>query len=275
MKVARTAGELVHPPGARVGFVPTMGAFHEGHLELMRRAKAECGYCVVSLFVNPTQFGKGEDFERYPRDEAGDFELAESAGVDAMFAPSVEAMVGRGETIVRVEGVTSRWEGERRPGHFDGVATIVCKLFHLVRPHSAFFGTKDYQQCVVVRRMVEDLGIGVDLRWVDTVRESDGLALSSRNRYLSSEERSIAPRMYAALVEAKGEFEAAADVEVDEVLERGRNALESAGFQVEYFALADAETLEPLTGPGEGRLLVAAKLGSTRLIDNVGVRLGL
>lgn len=274
MRILRSPEELGRTDSQVVGFVPTMGAFHEGHLALMRAAKEACGFVVVSLFVNPTQFGPGEDLSRYPRDEARDAELAESAGVDELYIPSAAEMVGGLATRVQVGGVTARWEGERRPGHFEGVATIVAKLFLQVRPDMAFFGLKDYQQCAVVRKMVRDLAFPVELRFLETVRERDGLAMSSRNRYLEGPQRALAPQLAAHLGEAarivgsmarSGAEEAHA--RVAEVAAR----LREKGFDVEYFALVDAETLEPYAGGGEARILAAAKLGGTRLIDNVSV----
>lgn len=250
-----------------------MGAFHEGHLELMRTAKRECGFCVVSLFVNPTQFAPGEDFQRYPRDEDRDFDLARTAGVDVLFAPSTESVYPRKTTTVQVSGISQLWEGAHRPGHFDGVSTVVCKLFHLVRPRVAFFGTKDYQQCLVVQRMVEDLNMPVSLRFVETVREHDGLALSSRNRYLSPEHRGVAPLLYSALSSAARELSTAPQSTREGILNQQRSRLIDAGFELEYFALVDARTMEPFLGSSEGRLVVAARIGDTRLIDNIGVQM--
>ena len=247
-----------------------MGAFHQGHLSLMRTCREECDVCVVSLFVNPTQFGPNEDFSLYPRNEARDFEMAERIGVDAIFAPSVDSMYEGSQTSIHVAGVSDRWEGERRPGHFDGVATVVAKLFLIVRPNRAYFGEKDYQQCAVLRQMVRDLNFPLELRFCPTVRESDGLAMSSRNVYLSPEERAVAPLLKATLEKTAGLLEASpSDREIEAVLASARSELAQGGFEVDYFALVNSRTLEPLLSRDvPSRLIAAAKLGRTRLIDN-------
>jgi pantoate--beta-alanine ligase len=239
MKVARSAAEL--PGEGEIGLVPTMGAFHEGHLALLGAARDENELVVASLFVNPAQFGEGDDLARYPRDEARDAELAEEAGVDVLYVPEPAEIYPPGfETWVEVERLGAMLEGEYRPGHFRGVATVCLKLFNLVQPRRAYFGQKDAQQVAVVRRMVRDLAVPVEIRVVPTVRDADGLALSSRNAYLSPEERERAlalPRALAA---------------------RDRSELE--GLEVDYFEEADFEP----------RVLAAAvRVGSTRLIDNV------
>lgn len=253
------------------GFVPTMGAFHEGHLELMRRAKAETGFCAISLFVNPTQFSAGEDFDRYPRQEERDFEMAQRAGVDLVFAPTPEEMYAGGSTTVKAGSVAKRWEGERRPGHFDGVATVVAKLFHIVRPQKAYFGEKDYQQCRVLAQMVADLDMPVELVFCETVREPDGLAMSSRNAYLSEGERVAAPALYRMLSET-AQLLRLHELKAENILRDAVNFLGSVGFQTDYLAWVDGETLEPIFDFREdSRLLAAAKLGSTRLIDNCAV----
>lgn len=247
-----------------------MGAFHEGHLDLMRHARAECEVVAVSLFVNPTQFGPAEDFSRYPRDEERDFAMALEVGVDLMFAPSVEEMYPRKTTSVCVRGVSEYWEGQRRPGHFEGVATVVAKLFHIVAPQRAYFGLKDLQQCAVIRQMVEDLNFPIELRLIETVREPDGLAMSSRNAYLAVEERIEAPRMYrelSALSQLLSEGGAAAPP-----IERTERTLREHGWDVEYLALVHPLTMEPLDyAASPSRLVAAARLGRTRLIDNVAV----
>jgi pantoate--beta-alanine ligase len=252
-----------------------MGAFHEGHLELMRAAKRECDLAAVSLFVNPTQFGPAEDFERYPRHEERDFALAESIGVDYMFAPTVDEMYRGSETRVLVKGTSERWEGESRPGHFEGVATVVCKLFQIVRPDVAYFGLKDFQQCAVIRQMVSDLGMGIELRFLETVREPDGLAMSSRNRYLGPELRGQSPELYRALVDAARQIQASVDAPVSPVrgiLDSAKSRLTAMGFMVDYFCLVSGKTLEPLERWQPGcRLIAAAKLGPVRLIDNCAV----
>lgn len=245
-----------------------MGAFHEGHLELMRRAKDECGAVSVSLFVNPTQFGPHEDFAAYPRGEEQDFALARSVGVDLMFAPAVEEMYRSRRATVHVSGVTEGLEGSARPTHFDGVATVVLKLFHLVRPDVAYFGLKDLQQCAVVRAMVEDLDVPVELRLLETVRESDGLAMSSRNRRLSPSERELAPELNRSMrLAAQRIREGHAVVRV---LADASAALNAKGFAVDYLQLVEPESMKPLEGfrPGS-RLVAAAKLGSVRLLDNI------
>jgi pantoate--beta-alanine ligase len=248
-----------------------MGALHEGHLSLIHQARRDCDLVVVSLFVNPLQFGEGEDFERYPRNEERDALMAEQAGADVLFMPTVQDIYPRPSTKVTVPVVSSRWEGEMRPGHFDGVATVVCKLFHIVAPQVAYFGQKDFQQCAVVRRMVEDLNMRVEIRICPTLREPDGLAMSSRNVYLNADERKIAPRLYAELQSASARI-LDGRLPVDEVLSMAKNELADAGFSVEYFALVDAESLEPLSEyRAPAALITAARLGRTRLIDNVQV----
>ena len=270
MIVVRTTKALDLPWGNPIGLVPTMGAFHDGHLSLMRAAKAECGFCVCSLFVNPTQFGPSEDFENYPRDEERDFRLAREAGVDVMFAPSTEEMYAGSTTTVRVAGVSSRWEGEIRPGHFDGVATIVAKLFHCIRPTHAFFGLKDFQQCSVIKTMVHDLQFPLNLMLLETIREADGLAMSSRNAYLLEEERAIAPELNRTLVQVSEKL--AKGTNIEGALSEGRAYLNDVGFDVQYLALVDSVTLEPVISYVENaRLIAAAKLGRTRLIDNIAV----
>lgn len=239
MKVARSAAEL--PDEGEIGLIPTMGAFHEGHLALLRAAREENALVVASLFVNPAQFGEGEDLARYPRDEARDAELAKEAGVDVLYVPEVAEIYPPGfETWVEVERLGAVLEGEYRPGHFRGVATVCLKLFNLVRPRRAYFGQKDAQQVAVVRRMVRDLAVPVEIRVVPTVRDADGLALSSRNAYLSPEEREHALALPRALA--------------------ARDRSELDGLEVDYFEEADFEP----------RVLAAAvRVGSTRLIDNV------
>ncbi len=243
--------------GRSIGLVPTMGAFHAGHLALMRAARAECEVVVVSLFVNPTQFGADEDLERYPRDENRDTALAQKAGVDLLFAPSSDEMFPPDyETWVEVEELGSTLEGAARPGHFRGVATVCLKLFHIVRPDRAYFGQKDAQQVAVLRRMLRDLNLALDLRVLPTVRDDDGLALSSRNAYLSTHERSVAlalPRALLAGAEASRRGG-------DPVAAACRHLEATDGIEVEYVTLAD------LDGP---TLAAAVRVGGTRLIDNV------
>lgn len=279
MQVAKTVREvrawmkLARADGKTVGFVPTMGYFHEGHLNLMRRAKAECDLCVVSLFVNPTQFGPSEDFQRYPRDFARDAAMAESVGVDLLFAPEVEEMYPEGyQTYVEVTEVTRRLEGEARPGHFRGVATVCTKLFNIVQADRAYFGKKDYQQLKVIQRLVRDLNIPTEIVPCETVREPDGLAMSSRNVYLKPDERQAATVLYRALCAGRDAILAG---------ERDGKRVQALVEQViateplvkpEYVDVADAETLEPLTDlHGEVLISVAARVGVARLIDNITV----
>ncbi len=254
-----------------LGFVPTMGAFHEGHLSLMRAARARCDKVLVSVFVNPTQFGPGEDYERYPRDLPRDLDLAGEVGVDVVFAPSVEEMVPPDHsTWVTVEGISDLYCGASRPGHFRGVATIVCRLFHMVRPDLAWFGSKDYQQSVIIRRMVRDLAFPVEVIVGPTVREEDGLALSSRNAYLSPEERTRATALYRGLTRAR-EAWLAGERDAAKLAARVRRELAAAEIEPEYVAVAHPDTLAALDTVGEAGavVLVAARVGETRLIDNV------
>jgi pantoate--beta-alanine ligase len=234
-----------------VGLVATMGALHNGHRALLRRARAECDEVVMSLFVNPAQFGPGEDFDRYPRDEVRDRAVAAEEGVDRVYAPTVAEMYPKGfSTTVSVGGLGTIFEGAHRPGHFDGVATVVLKLFNVVRPDVAYFGQKDAQQLAVIRRMTADLGLGVEIRAVETVREDDGLALSSRNAYLSPDERRRAATLHRALA--------------------GRDPGLVAG-DVDYLAVVDADTFAEVE-PRPGALVIgAARFGSTRLIDNIRI----
>lgn len=279
MQVAKTVREvrawtkLARADGKTIGFVPTMGYFHEGHLSLMRRAKAECDLCVVSLFVNPTQFGPSEDFQRYPRDFARDAAMAESVGVDLLFAPEVEEMYPEGyQTYVEVTEVTRRLEGAARPGHFRGVATVCTKLFNIVQADRAYFGKKDYQQLKVIQRMVKDLNIPTEIVPCETVREPDGLAMSSRNVYLKPDERQAATVLYRALCAGRDAILAGErDAKKMKVLVEQVIATEPL-VKTEYVDVADAETLEPLTDlQGEVLISLAARVGVARLIDNITV----
>jgi pantoate--beta-alanine ligase len=256
----------------RVALVPTMGALHAGHLALVEEARRQADRVVASIFVNPLQFGANEDLDRYPRQEREDARLLDQAGCDLLWIPTAEQMYPPGfATTVSVAGLTDRWEGEVRPGHFDGVATVVTKLFTCVQPEIGVFGEKDYQQLAVIRRMALDLELGVEIVGFPTVRDEDGLALSSRNAYLSEDQRARAVALPRALFAAAEAI--AASEPVDAVLEKAKRALLDAGFdRVDYFALVDAATLEPLERPaGRMRLLAAARLGKTRLLDNVPV----
>ncbi|MFE1597546.1 pantoate--beta-alanine ligase [Methylobacterium sp. ID0610] len=261
----RTAGE-------DVALVPTMGALHEGHLTLVRQARETCRRVIVSIFVNPTQFGPSEDFSRYPRDPERDVALLATAGADAAYLPDVATMYPPGfSTTVSVAGLTEQLCGPLRPGHFAGVATVVTKLLLQALPDRALFGEKDYQQLQVIRRFVRDLDIPVTIEGVPTVRETDGLALSSRNQYLSAEERAAAPHLAAVLRRVADAVRAGA--ETAPALAEGRAALEAAGFgPVQYLSVNDADSLAPLDRvAGPARVLAAAYLGRTRLIDNVAV----
>lgn len=257
----------------RIGIVPTMGALHRGHLTLLDRARPSCDRVIVSIFVNPTQFGPNEDFAAYPRDEAGDLDKLRKAGADLVWMPNVEAMYPPGfATEVSVRELGDGLCGEFRPGHFAGVATVVTKLLLQTGADQAFFGEKDYQQLQVIRRVATDLDIATEILGVETVREADGLALSSRNAYLSSTERSQAatvPRVLRDIAESAGR--PSADLEA--LLEAGKARLLAAGFSsIDYLRVCAADTLRPLevvTGPA--RVFVAARLGKTRLIDNMPI----
>jgi pantoate--beta-alanine ligase len=278
MTIVRTVAELRaalasgRAAGSTVGLVPTMGSFHEGHLTLMRAARAECDTVVVSLFVNPTQFGPAEDLDAYPRDERRDAELAAAEGVDVLFAPSAEEVYPDGfTTTVAVRGLTDVLCGDperRGPGHFDGVTTVVAKLFNMVRADVAFFGQKDAQQALVIRRMARDLDMPVRIEVMPTVREPDCLALSSRNAYLDTEERERALALSRALTAAEAAV-ARGEVEADSVLGAARAELERAGIDPEYLELRSTKDLSSVERVNGSTLLaVAARVGRARLIDN-------
>jgi len=255
-----------------VAFVPTMGALHAGHMELVAEARKRADKVAASIFVNPTQFGEGEDYGRYPRREADDAAMLEQAGCDLLWMPAAGDIYPDGfSTTVSVAGVSERWEGEARPGHFDGVATVVVKLLLAVRPDIALFGEKDFQQLAVIRRMVADLNLPVDIVGIPTVREADGLALSSRNAYLSDDERGRAVALPNALQAARAGI--VNGQSVGAALQQAKQSLVEAGFlKIDYFALVDAATLEPLeAAKGDMRLIAAAVIGTTRLIDNIAV----
>jgi pantoate--beta-alanine ligase len=256
--------------GKTVGFVPTMGALHEGHLSLVRRAKKECGIAIVSIFVNPLQFGPGEDFASYPRRPEEDAGLLASAGAELLYAPRSDGFFPPGfSTAVEVSGVTEGGEGAIRPGHFRGVATIVARLFLQVAPDAAYFGRKDLQQVAVVRRMVRDLDFRIRIVACETVRYPDGLAMSSRNAYLSAEERARAAALSRALFAARDRA-AAGERETGALERETRLALEAAGLSVDYVQAVEAETMERAARVAPGVALTAAvRLGKTRLIDNV------
>ncbi len=254
-----------------LGLVPTMGFLHEGHLSLVRRARAECGAVAVSIFVNPTQFGPDEDLARYPRDLARDLALLEGEGVDVAFTPKPAEIYPKGfASRIEVEGITAPLEGAARPGHFAGVATVVAKLFNIVQPTCAYFGQKDAQQAVVVRRMAADLDIPVRVVVADTVRKADGLALSSRNVYLTPAERAAAPLLYRGLCRAQALFAAGErDGGVLRASVREVIAIEPR-FEIDYVSVADPDTLQELERvDGSALVSLAARLGRTRLIDNI------
>jgi pantoate--beta-alanine ligase len=278
MKIVQTVRELrealapERAAGRSIGLVPTMGSFHDGHLSLVRRAREACDVLVVSLFVNPTQFGPAEDLDAYPRDEARDRRLAEAEGVDLLFAPPVEEVYPEGfDTTVTVGGLTSVLDGDparRGPGHFAGVATVVTKLLNMVGPDVAYFGQKDAQQALVVRKLVRDLDIPVRIEVCPIVRDPDGLALSSRNAYLSSDERERALALSRALRAAE-EAVAGGTFEAGAVLAAARAKLDEAGVEPEYLELRSTDDLSEVERVNGSTLLaVAARVGRARLIDN-------
>ena len=277
MNIARTIEEMrewceaQRRGGARVGFVPTMGALHEGHLSLVRAAGKSCDVVAASIFVNPTQFGPNEDLAKYPRSFERDCELLEKEGVAAVFAPSVEEMYPKGTvTWVEVEGMSERLDGRSRPGHFRGVTTVVAKLFHIVDPQAAFFGQKDAAQVAIIRRMVRDLNFGMEIVVCPIVREADGLAMSSRNMYLSAEERRQALILGRALVRVQQLWESG-EKDSLKLVSGGKEEIErEKGVRLDYFEIVDWESLEALGEARNGALVaVAAYVGATRLIDNL------
>lgn len=267
----RAASRAARGAGKRLGLVPTMGALHEGHLSLVRAARAASDVVTASNFVNPTQFGPNEDLAKYPRSFERDCELLEREGVGWVFAPSVEEMYPAGAvTWVTVEGLSEKLDGRSRPGHFRGVATIVAKLFHAVEPDVAFFGQKDAAQVAVIRRMVRDLDFPVEIVVCPIVREPDGLAMSSRNVYLDREQRKRAPVLHRALMRVKKLAEAG-ERSAELLIEAGREEIGGESWvTVDYFEIVDPETLDPVSDVSRGALVaVAAYVGTTRLIDNV------
>ncbi|HVT44269.1 MAG TPA: pantoate--beta-alanine ligase [Thermoanaerobaculia bacterium] len=280
MEIARSVDEVrslvrrAREEGRTIGFVPTMGYLHEGHLSLIDVAGREgADFTVVSIFVNPAQFGPNEDFEEYPRDEKRDRELLEERGADLLFLPPVETMYPEGATTrVRPGSVALPLEGERRPGHFEGVATVVLKLLNIVMPDVAVFGEKDAQQCAAVRRMIRDLDVPVRLAFGATMREADGLAMSSRNAYLSAKERALAPALFRALLEGKRRLESGAG-SAEEIDTAMRESLASdPEIVLDYLTVVDPETFLPPEDLDRDLLLAGAvRIGTTRLIDNVKV----
>lgn len=258
---------------ATIALVPTMGALHQGHLALIAAARAQAQKVVVSIFVNPTQFGPGEDFTAYPRDEAADLRALATAQADLLYAPDVNEMYGDGfATTVTVAGLSAELEGAVRPHHFAGVATVVAKLLNQARPDVAVFGEKDYQQLLIVRRLAADLDLATRIQAVATLRDPDGLALSSRNAYLTAAERQIAPALYGTLRQVAAAVEAARESPA-KLIEQAKRSLLQAGFAgIDYLELRDGETLAKLERVSRpARLLAAVRLGKTRLIDNVAV----
>ncbi len=258
----------------KIGFVPTMGFLHEGHLSLVRRSKEMADLTVVSIFVNPIQFGPNEDFERYPRDFERDRTLLEKENVDVLFYPQIEEMYPEGyRTYVKVTEIEDYLCGRTRKGHFQGVATVVAKLFNIVKPHFAFFGEKDYQQLKIIERMVKDLNMDVTIVACPTVREEDGLAMSSRNSYLSPDERRKALNIYGALKRVQSLF-MEGEKNVAKLVEEARRFLASVeGLEIEYISIVDCETLKDLEFVEEsGLLAIACWIGKTRLIDNIVLR---
>jgi pantoate--beta-alanine ligase len=281
MLIARTRAQLdahlaaLRVMGGALALVPTMGALHDGHLSLIEAARREvtggAGAVVASIFVNPLQFGDSADLARYPRDEAGDIAKLAAAGCELLWLPPVGEMYAEGDaTVIDVAGPALDWEGAARPGHFRGVATVVGKLFGQVKPDAACFGEKDLQQLQVIRRMTADLSLGVRIVGVPTLRETDGLAMSSRNRFLSAAQRVIAPQLYGSLTAARRALRAGEAPAT--VLAAERGGLAASGFAIDYLALVSSETLRPLQAYEAGaRLIAAARLGSVRLLDNLAV----
>lgn len=275
--IARNAKELRQHlatlPGS-IGFVPTMGALHAGHSALMEAAKKECGHVVASIFVNPAQFGPNEDFSRYPRTEAADIERLEKDECDLVFIPDAQSVYPSGfSTFVEVEKLSETLDGVHRPGHFRGVATVVSILLNLVHPQKAFFGEKDFQQLTIIRRLARDLAMPVEIVGVPTVREADGLALSSRNRYLSEQERATAPKLFRTLCMVREDIKKGRTIETS--LQEAADWLLKSGFsKMDYLTACDIDTLQILNDNSSmknARLLAAVWLGTTRLIDNIEI----
>jgi pantoate--beta-alanine ligase len=276
VQTVRTSEELTRAlagmRGGKLALVPTMGALHAGHMALVEEARRRADKVATTIFVNPAQFNDKDDLARYPRQEADDERKLGDAGCDLLWMPAVDDIYPQEfSTTVHVAGVSERWEGEARPGHFDGVATVVAKLLLSVRPDIALFGEKDFQQLAVIRRMVDDLGIPVEIVGVPTFRDADGLALSSRNALLSADERQRAVALPSALGTARNEIRNGSDISA--ALQKAKQSLVDAGFlRIDYLALVDAGTLEPIdVSQGEMRLIAAAVIGSTRLIDNLPI----
>lgn len=267
---ARRHSRAARLNGQQVGLVPTMGALHAGHGSLIQAARAECDFVVATIFVNPTQFGPNEDFSRYPRTLEADLQLCRDAGADLVFTPTTQAMYGsEAQTSIRVQELSGLLEGAHRPGHFDGVSTIVAKLFHITEPDRAYFGQKDYQQQLIIRRMAEDLDFATEIITCPIVREADGLAMSSRNRYLSPTERQMAGQLFQAL-QLACRLANEASRKPPEIAERMRcQLIQAGGIDVDYATIVHGTTLQPLQERDSHAVaLIAARVGSTRLIDN-------
>lgn len=280
MNIIRSVDEMkvlikdIKRSGKTIGFVPTMGYLHDGHISLVKRARSENDVVVVSVFVNPTQFGPNEDFDSYPRDEERDANLCKEAGCDILFMPTKEDMYRQNySTYVEVQGLTEGLCGAKRPGHFRGVTTIVTKLFNIVKPDRAYFGQKDAQQLAVIKRMVADLDMDVEVVGCEIVRDADGLALSSRNTYLSEDERKQAPVLYKSLVKAKEAIEKGERVS-ENIIELIEDTIRDAkDATIDYVEIVNNETLKPVEKIEEEVLIaIAVKIGKTRLIDNMVVR---
>ena len=280
MQIIRRLDELalalaeLRSGGEKIALVPTMGALHAGHMALIAEARNRAERVVATIFVNPMQFGAGEDLDRYPRQEAADAAMLAAAGCDLLWLPAVGDIYPTGfATKIHVSGLSERWEGESRPGHFDGVATVVAKLILIILPDFSLFGEKDFQQLAVIRKMATDLSLGVEIVGLPTVRDADGLALSSRNAYLSTGDRKNAVALPDALESARQAILSGLQVAV--TIAAARQSIEGAGFSsIDYFALVDSTSLEPLDTPrGAMRLIAAATIGGTRLIDNISVEM--
>ena len=270
----RAQCRAVRRAGQRLGFVPTMGALHEGHLSLVQAARASSQVVAASIFVNPTQFGPNEDLAKYPRSFERDRQLLEREGVDLLFAPSVQEMYGSGATTwVTVEGLSAKLDGQSRPGHFRGVTTVVAKLFHVVGPDAAFFGQKDAAQVAIIRRMVRDLNLPVEIVVCPIVREADGLAMSSRNAYLDPEQRKKALVLHRSLMRVQALVDAG-ERDAARLVAAGREQMAGeSSVRLDYFEMVDPETLDPVADLSGGALVaVAAFVGNTRLIDNILLR---
>jgi len=253
-----------------VALVPTMGHLHDGHISLIELAKTKATKVVVSIFINPIQFNQVSDYERYPRTLNDDLEKLRQFNIDVVFTPDLDELYPQGTTNtpkIIIPQLTESLEGQYRPGHFDGVCTVVCKLFNIITPDVAIFGAKDFQQLLIIRRMTQDLNFNIDIICGETRREADGLAMSSRNSHLSPAQRTLAPKLFSALQQTKDQF---SSNDIKTLQEKGVSWLEQHGFRVEYFSIRDAENLQPITqGTDNAVVLAAAWLGETRLIDNL------